>query len=53
MQEVKIGEELMYDRNDDLKAIIDEVDSAVGRCLICRHNNGNNGARGAPGIIRE
>ena len=29
MQEVKIGEELMYDRNDDLKAIIDEVDSAV------------------------
>ena len=25
----------------------------VGRRLICRHNNGNNGARGAPGIIRE
>ena len=25
----------------------------LGRRLICRHNNGNNGARGAPGIIRE
>ena len=25
----------------------------VGRRRICRHNNGNNGARGAPGIIRE
>ena len=25
----------------------------VGRRTICRHNNGNNGARGAPGIIRE
>ena len=26
--------------------------SYLGRRLICRHNNGNNGARGAPGIIR-
>ena len=25
----------------------------VGRRLLCRHNNGNNGVRGAPGIIRE
>ena len=25
----------------------------LGRRLICRHNNGNNGTRGAPGIIRE
>ena len=25
----------------------------LGRRTICRHNNGNNGARGAPGIIRE
>ena len=29
------------------------VDGTVGRRTICRHNNGNNGARGAPGIIRE
>ena len=27
--------------------------SCIGRRTICRHNNGNNGARGAPGIIRE
>ena len=30
-----------------------EGGGGVGRRLICRHNNGNNGARGAPGIIRE
>ena len=29
------------------------VGLCIGRRRICRHNNGNNGARGAPGIIRE